>query len=109
MSDVTRILNAIEYGNAKAADELLTLVYDELRRVVFGRALVEHRAAQYVCDRFVACDRSELSTSGKHRPLASEFLVSSRVICRDERRPNLRHRSSEQREEVFSVNFAVEW
>jgi len=31
MSDVTRILNAIERGDAKATDELLPLVYDELR------------------------------------------------------------------------------
>jgi RNA polymerase sigma factor (TIGR02999 family) len=31
MSDVTRILNAIEGGDAKAADELLPLVYGELR------------------------------------------------------------------------------
>ncbi|MCU0916366.1 MAG: sigma-70 family RNA polymerase sigma factor [Planctomycetes bacterium] len=31
MSDVTRILNAIEQGNAKATDELLPLVYEELR------------------------------------------------------------------------------
>ena len=33
MSDVTRILNAIEQGDAKAADELLPLVYEELRRL----------------------------------------------------------------------------
>jgi RNA polymerase sigma factor (TIGR02999 family) len=31
MSDVTRILNAIERGDAKATDELLPLVYKELR------------------------------------------------------------------------------
>lgn len=31
MSDVTRILNAIEQGDAKAADKLLPLVYEELR------------------------------------------------------------------------------
>jgi RNA polymerase sigma factor (TIGR02999 family) len=31
MSDVTRILNAIERGDAGAADELLPLVYEELR------------------------------------------------------------------------------
>ncbi len=30
MSDVTRILNAIEGGDAKATDELLPLVYEEL-------------------------------------------------------------------------------
>jgi RNA polymerase sigma factor (TIGR02999 family) len=31
MTDVTRILGAIEQGDAKAADELLPLVYEELR------------------------------------------------------------------------------
>jgi RNA polymerase sigma factor (TIGR02999 family) len=31
VSDVTRILNAIERGDAKATDELLPLVYEELR------------------------------------------------------------------------------
>jgi len=31
MSDVTRILNAIEQGDAKATNELLPLVYEELR------------------------------------------------------------------------------
>jgi len=33
MSDVTRILAAIEQGDARAADELLPLVYQELRRL----------------------------------------------------------------------------
>lgn len=33
MSEVTRILNAIEQGDAGAADRLLPLVYDELRRL----------------------------------------------------------------------------
>ena len=33
MSDVTRILTDIEQGNAKATDELLPLVYQELRRL----------------------------------------------------------------------------
>jgi RNA polymerase sigma factor (TIGR02999 family) len=31
MTDVTRILNEIEQGNERAADQLLPLVYDELR------------------------------------------------------------------------------
>jgi len=33
MNDVTRILTAIEQGDARAADQLLLLVYDELRRL----------------------------------------------------------------------------
>jgi RNA polymerase sigma factor (TIGR02999 family) len=32
MSDATVLLKAIEQGDAKAADDLLTMVYDELRR-----------------------------------------------------------------------------
>ena len=31
MTDVTRVLNAIEQGDAKAANELLPLIYEELR------------------------------------------------------------------------------
>src|SRR6185503_148055 len=33
MSEVTHILEAIQHGNPKAAEELLTLVYSELRRL----------------------------------------------------------------------------
>src|ERR1041385_7702774 len=33
MSEVTRILSAIEGGNSSAADQLLPLVYQELRRL----------------------------------------------------------------------------
>jgi len=37
MSDVTRILHALEQGNPVAADELLPLVYEELRRLAASR------------------------------------------------------------------------
>jgi RNA polymerase sigma factor (TIGR02999 family) len=37
MSDVTRILSQIESGDRKAAEELLPLVYDELRRLASRR------------------------------------------------------------------------
>jgi DNA-binding GntR family transcriptional regulator len=33
ISDVTRILNAIQQGDPQAASQLLPLVYDELRRL----------------------------------------------------------------------------
>ncbi|MHC4560213.1 MAG: ECF-type sigma factor [Planctomycetota bacterium] len=33
MSDVTRILNAIEQGDVRATEKLLPLVYEELRRL----------------------------------------------------------------------------
>jgi RNA polymerase sigma factor (TIGR02999 family) len=37
MSDVTRILTAIEQGDPKGAQELLPLIYDELRRLAAQR------------------------------------------------------------------------
>src|SRR5262249_5283385 len=40
MSDVTRILSAIEDGDPKAAEQLLPLVYDELRK------LAKHKLTQ---------------------------------------------------------------
>ncbi len=33
MDDLTRVLRAVDGGNAEAAEQLLTLVYDELRRL----------------------------------------------------------------------------
>jgi len=33
MSNVTRLLNRVEQGDREAADELIPLVYDELRRI----------------------------------------------------------------------------
>jgi RNA polymerase sigma factor (TIGR02999 family) len=41
MSDVTRILSAIERGDAQAAAQLLPLVYDELRRLAAQRLAQE--------------------------------------------------------------------
>ena len=37
MNDVTRILSAIEQGDRQAADQLLPLVYDELRKLAAAR------------------------------------------------------------------------
>jgi len=41
MSDVTRILSAIEAGDPKASAELLPLVYDELRKLAAARLAAE--------------------------------------------------------------------
>ncbi len=42
MSDVTRILGQIESGAAKAAEELLPLVYEELRKLAAAKLAQEH-------------------------------------------------------------------
>jgi RNA polymerase sigma factor (TIGR02999 family) len=45
MNDVTRILSAIEQGNPHAADQLLPLVYDELRRLA-AQKLAQEKPGQ---------------------------------------------------------------
>jgi RNA polymerase sigma factor (TIGR02999 family) len=45
MSDVTRILDAIERGDAKATEELLPLVYEELR-LLAAQKLAQERPGQ---------------------------------------------------------------
>src|SRR5436309_817347 len=41
MSDVTRILSQIEQGDPQAAEKLLPLVYDELRKLAYSRLAQE--------------------------------------------------------------------
>src|ERR1700676_1135707 len=45
MSDVTRILSAIEHGDPQAAEQLLPLVYDELRKLA-AHKLAQEKAGQ---------------------------------------------------------------
>jgi RNA polymerase sigma factor (TIGR02999 family) len=45
MADVTQILQAVEAGDPKATDQLLPLVYDELRKLAAAR-LAEERPGQ---------------------------------------------------------------
>src|SRR4051795_4060840 len=45
MNDVTRILNAIEQGDPRAAEQLLPLVYEELRRLA-AQKLAQERPGQ---------------------------------------------------------------
>jgi RNA polymerase sigma factor (TIGR02999 family) len=45
MSEVTRILSAIEHGDPRAAGELLPLVYEELRKLA-GQKMAQERPGQ---------------------------------------------------------------
>jgi hypothetical protein len=45
MSDVTRILGQIESGDPKAAEQLLPLVYDELRKLAAAKMAQENAGA----------------------------------------------------------------
>jgi hypothetical protein len=45
MNDLTRILNAIDEGDPHAAEQLLPLVYDELRKLA-ARKLAHEKSGQ---------------------------------------------------------------
>jgi hypothetical protein len=45
MNEVTQILSAIEQGDPQAAEQLLPLVYDELRRLA-GQRLAQEKPGQ---------------------------------------------------------------
>ncbi len=51
MSDVTQILSQIEQGDPSAPEQLLPLVYEELRKLAIDEALssltVQHPALEY--------------------------------------------------------------
>ena len=42
MTDVTHILNAIEHGDPSAAEQLLPMVYDELRKLAAAKMAQEN-------------------------------------------------------------------
>jgi RNA polymerase sigma factor (TIGR02999 family) len=77
MSEVTRILSAIEQGDAHAAEQLLPLVYDELRKLAAAKLAHERpgqtlQATALVHEaylRLVAnCPASPTQESGKSEP-----------------------------------------
>ena len=46
MNDITRILSAIEHGDPQAAEQLLPLVYDELRKLAAAQKLAQEKPGQ---------------------------------------------------------------
>jgi DNA-binding GntR family transcriptional regulator len=55
MREVTRILTAIEEGDVRAADELLPLVYQELRQLAARRMKQENPGQTRQATALVAC------------------------------------------------------
>ena len=73
MSDVTRILSQIEHGDPSAADQLLPIVYDELRKLAAAKLAQEKpgqtlQATALVHDAYI---RLVASTTGEHGAAAA--------------------------------------
>lgn len=116
MSDVTRILSAIEQGDPQAAEHLLPLVYDELRKLAAVKLAQEKpgqtlQATALVHDayiRLVDTDKIQNWNSRGHFFAAAAEAMRRIVIERARRKRRLRHGGGRQRLDLDCLNFADE-
>jgi RNA polymerase sigma factor (TIGR02999 family) len=117
MSDVTLLLQKIEQGDPAAADQLLPLVYQELRRL--AAAKMSHESAQHTLQPTALVHEAWLRLGGDQQPAwqnrahffgAAAEAMRRILIDRARRRKALRHggdqvrASSEELENVADLN-----
>ena len=99
MSDVTRILSAIEQGDAHAAEQLLPLVYDELRKLAAqrldqekpGQTLEATALVHEVYLRLVDVDKAQHWDSRGHFFAAAAESMRRILVESARRKKRLRH------------------
>jgi RNA polymerase sigma factor (TIGR02999 family) len=99
MSDVTRVLNSIEAGDPSAAEQLLPLVYDELRKLAAARIAREKpgqtlQATALVHDayiRLVEVDQAQRWDSRGHFFAAAAEAMRRILVQKARYKSRLRH------------------
>jgi len=115
MSDVTRILTAIEQGDARAADELLPAVYEELRHLA-AQKLSQERPGQtlqatalvheaYI--RLVGAEARNWSSRGHFFAAAAEAMRRI-LIEKARRKQRLKGGGGHQRVALDDAELAIE-
>jgi RNA polymerase sigma factor (TIGR02999 family) len=113
MSDVTRILNAIERGDAKATDELLPLVYEELRLLAAqklshelpGQTLQATALVHEAYLRLVGDEPQSWENRGHFFAAAAEAM--RRILIENARRKKrLKHSDGRERVDLVEVDIA---
>jgi RNA polymerase sigma factor (TIGR02999 family) len=114
MSDVTQILSAIERGDAKASDELLPLVYEELRRLAAYKMASESpdqtlQPTALVHEAWLRLTgNKELNWNGRTHFFAASAEAMRRILIDNARRKlALRHGGGQQRVEILEQNIAA--
>ena len=115
MSDVTQILNAIQVGQPRAAEELLPLVYDELRRLAAAWLAQERpgqtlQATALVHEAYLRLVGDESQMQWEHRGhfFAAAAEAMRRILVENARRKRrLRHGGGHQRQELEDVDVAI--
>jgi RNA polymerase sigma factor (TIGR02999 family) len=115
MAEVTQILNAIREGQPQAAEELLPLVYDELRRLAAVRIACERpgqtlQATALVHEAYLRLVGDEPRTQWEHRghffAVAAEAM--RRILVENARRKRrLRHGGEYQRVELAEADVVI--
>jgi RNA polymerase sigma factor (TIGR02999 family) len=115
MSDVTRILNAIERGDAKATDELLPLVYEELRLLAAQKLSHEPpgqtlQATALVHEAYIRLVGDEpQSWSGRGHFFAAAAEAMRRILVETARRKQrLKHGGGRQRVDMDGLDCVAE-
>ena len=116
MNDVTRILSAIEQGDPKAAEQLLPLVYDELRRLAAQKLAREKpgqtlQATALVHDaylRLVGSGSEQARWSGRSHFLAAAAEAMRRILVENARRKRAeRHGGQLERRDLDDLDSAA--
>ena len=117
MSDVTRILEAIGEGDAGAADKLLPIVYEELRRLAARKLAQEKPQTLQATDlvheaylRLVGADRrQDHDWDGRPHFFAAAAEAMRRILIdKARRRQRLRHGGGRKKLALEQVDLAVE-
>jgi RNA polymerase sigma factor (TIGR02999 family) len=111
--DVTTILQAIKRGDKKAADDLLPLVYDELRKLAAARLAKE--GSEYTLQATALVHEAWIKLSGNqegwnsrgHYFGAAAEAMRRILIDRARKRSRVRHGAGLQRVNFDSVDFAM--
>ena len=116
MGDVTRILADVEQGDPRAADQLLPLVYDELRKLAAQKMAHENpgqtlQATALVHEAYVRLvDREKVQDwdSRRHFFAAAAEAMRRILIENARRRQRLRHGGEREQVNLNEVDLAVE-
>ena len=115
MSDVTRILNAIEQGDGKDADKLLPLVYEELRRLAARKMLREApgqtlQPTALVHEAYIRLVGSQDRnwTGRTHFFTAAAEAMRRILIDNARRKKSLKHGGAHRKVNIDNVEIAIE-
>ena len=115
MTDVTRILNAIEQGDERAADELLPLVYEELRRLAAHKMSQEPpgqtlQATALVHEAYIRLVGSEIQDwSSRTHFFAAAAEAMRRILIESARRKQrLKRGGGQKKVNLNNAELAVE-